>query len=177
MIRTILAASIAGAAVAVAGPSIAAPQFPKTKVSLEQCMATATKAKPGNVVKVEMKLERNVPTYEFDIESSDGRAWDVECDGNTGKITEVEEEVPDASHAKFAEKAKVTLDDARKTALEKHKGQVTEIEYEIESDGRAVYEIDILMADGSERKVEVDAATGKLIEDDIEIQQIGKEEG
>ena len=167
---------VAAATFLAAGSAVAAEKFPKTKVPLEQCMAAATKAKPGTVVKVEMKMERNVPTYEFDIESGDGKAWDIECDGNTGKITEIEEEVPDASHAKFAAKMKVTLEEARKTVLEKYKGEITEIEYEIEENGAASYEIDVLLPDGNERKVEVDATTGKIVEDNLEINQIGKED-
>jgi uncharacterized membrane protein YkoI len=167
---------VAGAVALIALGAIAAEKFPPTKVGLEKCMAAATKEKAGTVVKVEMKMERNVPTYEFDIESTDGKAWDIECDGNTGKITEIEEEVPDASHAKFAGKMKVTLEEARKTVLDKHKGEITEIEYEIEPDGAASYEIDVLMADGNERKVEVDATTGKIVEDNLEIDQIGKED-
>lgn len=165
-----------GAALIVAGIAFAAEQFPKTKASLETCMAAATKEKPGTVVKVEMKMERGVPTYEFDIESKDGKAWDIECDGNTGKITEIEEEVKDASDAKFAGKMKVTLEEARKTVLEKYKGEITEIEYEIEPNGAASYEIDIRLPDGNERKVEVDATTGKIVEDNLEIHQIGKED-
>lgn len=152
-----------------------AADFPKTKVGLEKCMAAATQAKPGTVVKVEMKMERKVPTYEFDIESADGKAWDVECSGNTGKITEIEEEVKDATDPKFAGKMKITLDEARKVVTDKYKGEITEIEYEIESNGDASYEIDIQLADGNERKVEVDATTGKIVEDNLELKQIGKE--
>jgi uncharacterized membrane protein YkoI len=174
--KTMVLVPLAGAAALVAFGVIGAERFPPTKVSLEKCMAAATKEKSGTVVKVEMKMERNVPTYEFDIESADGKAWDIECDGNTGKIMEIEEEVPDAAHAKFAGKMKVTLEEARKIALDKYKGEITEIEYEIEPDGAASYEIDVLMADGNERKLEVDATTGKIVEDNLEIDQIGKED-
>ena len=173
--NTMFKAFLAGAAGIAAAHALAA-DFPKTKASLEQCMAAATREKPGTVVKVEMKMERKVPTYEFDIESGDGRAWDIECSGNTGKITEIEEEVKDASDPKFAGRMKVTLEQARKTASDRYQGEITEIEYEIESDGAASYEIDIKLADGNERKVEVDATTGRIVEDNLEIHQIGKED-
>jgi uncharacterized membrane protein YkoI len=163
-------------ALAAAGGAAHAADFPKTKVGLEACMAAATKAKPGTVVKVEMKMERKVPTYEFDIESADGTAWDVECDGNTGKITEIEEEVKDASDPKFAPKVKVTLEEARKIVTDKYPGEITEIEFEIEPDGAASYEIDVKLPDGNERKVEVDATSGKIVEDNLEFHQIGVED-
>ena len=35
---------------------------------------------------------RQDPVYEFDIETPDGKAWDVECSTKTGKIVETEED-------------------------------------------------------------------------------------
>lgn len=149
--------------------------LPKTKVPLERCVAAALEVRAGTIVKMEMKMERGEPVYEFDIESSDGRAWDVECSALTGKIVEVEEEVESPSAPAFAAKMKVSEAQAREIALKRHAGEIVEIEYEIESDGTPVYEIDILMADGKERKVEVSAITGEIVEDNEEIYQIGKE--
>jgi len=166
---------LAGAFGLFAGAVLAADEIPKTKVSLDKCQAAALKVHSGNVVKVEIKMERGVPTYEFDIESPDGTAWDIECDGNTGKITEVEEEVPSPTHAKFAGKVKFTEEQARKVVLDKYPGKIVELEFEIEPDGAASYEYDVLMPDGKERKVEVDATTGKIVEDNLELHQIGKE--
>jgi uncharacterized membrane protein YkoI len=169
-------AALGGAASASAGqPLTADTQLPKTKVGLERCLRGALKAHAGTVVKLEMKMEKGVPTYEFDIESPDGRAWDIECNALTGKITEVEEEVASAAAAGFAEKVKVEEAQARGTALARHAGEVVEVEYEIEPDGAASYEFDIRMADGTEHKVEVDATTGQIVEDNEEIYQIGKE--
>jgi uncharacterized membrane protein YkoI len=127
------------------------------------------------VVKLEMKMEKGVPVYEFDIESPDGRAWDIECDARSGKIVEVEEEVASAADAKFAAKTKVSEEQARQTALKRHPGEIVEVEYEIEPDGKASYEFDILTKDGKERKIEVDATTGEIVEDNEEIYQIGRE--
>ena len=149
--------------------------FPKTKVSIEKCVQAALKVKPGMIVKSELKIEKKVPMYEFDIETADGKAWDVECDANTGKIVEVEEEVKDAEDAQFKAKAKVSEADARKTALEAYPGEIIEVEYEIEPDGAASYEFDIKTKDGKEMKVEVDATSGKIVEANSEIYQIGKE--
>ena len=147
---------------------------PKAYDSLGKCVKAALSKHDGKIVKVEMKSEQKVAVYEFDIESADGTAWDIECNAKTGKIIEVEQEVK-ADDAKFKAVAKVTEADAKATALAAHPGTVVETEYELESDGKASYEIDILEADGEEIKVEVDAVTGKVVEVSYEGYQIGKE--
>ena len=147
---------------------------PKAYDSLGNCVKAALSKHDGKIVKVEMKSEQKVAVYEFDIESADGTAWDIECNAKTGKIIEVEQEVK-ADDAKFKAVAKVTEADAKATALAAYPGTVVETEYELESDGKASYEIDILEADGEEIKVEVDAVTGKVVEVSYEGYQIGKE--
>lgn len=173
--KTALLLSTAGLLAISAAPSFAAEPLPKTTAGLEKCMTAALNTHAGTVVKMELKMERGVPTYEFDIESKDGKAWDIECDGNTGKITEIEEEVGSATDAQFAAKVKITEEQARRTALERHAGEIVEVEYEIEPDGAASYEFDIVTKDGKEHKVEVDATSGKIVEDNTELYQIGKE--
>ncbi|PKO43595.1 MAG: peptidase [Betaproteobacteria bacterium HGW-Betaproteobacteria-22] len=148
--------------------------FPKSKIGLENCLAAALKVRSGEVAKVEYKLENKVPVYEFDIETPDGKAWDVECNGRTGKITEIEEEVANAEDTAFLARRYVSEEDAKATALAAFPGEVIETEYEIEPDGAASYEFDIQTLTG-EMKVEVDATTGKIVESSKEIYQIGKE--
>jgi len=146
----------------------------KSHDSLGKCVKAAFAKHDGTIVKLEFKAEGKSGVYEFDIESADGTAWDVECDAKSGKVTEVEQEVK-ADDAKFKAATKVTEADAKATALVAHPGTVVETEYEIESDGKASYEFDITTADGKEFKVEVDATTGKIVEDNEEVYQIGKE--
>ena len=151
-------------------------KLPKTKYSIEHCLSQALKVKAGTVVKSELKMEDKTPVYEFDIETPDGKAWDVECSTKTGKIIETEEEVDNADDAQFKPKMKVSEEDARKTALAAYPGEIIEVEYEIEEDGTPTYEFDILTQGGKvEMKVEIDAVTGKLVEADHELVQIGKE--
>jgi uncharacterized membrane protein YkoI len=147
---------------------------PKSYDSLGKCVKAALSKRDGKIVKVEFKSEKKTGVYEFDIESADGKSWDVECDAKTGKVTEIEEEVK-ADDARFIALAKVTEAEAKATALAAHPGTVVETEYELESDGKASYEFDILEADGEEVKVEVDATTGKIVEVSYEVYQIGKE--
>jgi uncharacterized membrane protein YkoI len=147
---------------------------PKAYDSLGKCVKAALSKHDGKIVKVELKSENKTPVYEFDIESADGTAWDIECDVKTSKIIEIEQEVK-ADDAKFKAIAKVSEADAKATALAAHPGTVVETEYELESDGKATYEFDILEADKEEIKVEVDAATGKIVEVDYEVYQVGQE--
>ena len=142
--------------------------------SLGKCVKAALAVHDGKIVKVEYKSENKTGVYEFDIETPDGKAWDIECNAKTSKITEVEEEVK-ADAAAFKALAKVSEADALKTALAAHPGTVVETEYEIEPDGKASYEFDILEADKEEIKVEVDATTGKIVEVSYENYQIGEE--
>lgn len=141
---------------------------------LGRCVKAALSTHDGKIVKLEMKSEKKQPMYEFDIESADGTAWDIECNVKTGKITEVEQEVK-ADDAKFKAAAKVSEADAKATVLAAYPGTVAEVEYELEPDGKASYEFDITEADGEEIKVEVDATTGKIVEVGYEVYQIGKE--
>ncbi len=166
---------IAGAFVATSSLQAAETAYPKTKISMETAVKAALKEKNGDIVKVEFKLEGKIPVYEFDIETPDGKAWDVEINALTGKVKEVEQEVKNTDDPLFKTKAKISEADAKKTALEAYPGEVTETEYEIEADGSATYEFDIKTKDGAEIKVEVDAATGKISEHHQEFYQIGKE--
>jgi len=150
-------------------------EYPKTKFSIEHCLHAALAAKDGGVVKTELKIENNVPTYEFDIESADGKAWDIECNTETGKITEIEQEVKNADDPLFKGKQTVSEKEARKIALAVHEGDIVEVEYEIEEDGAASYEFDIKTKAGKEMKVEVDASSGKMVEANVEVYQIGIE--
>ncbi|MGX2038856.1 PepSY domain-containing protein [Methylocaldum sp. MU1018] len=151
-------------------------KMPKTKVSMEKCLEAALAKKDGDVVKLEFKMERDTPTYEFEIAGKDGKSWEYECNANTGKITEEEQEVDSPDDPLFKAKMKISEEEAKKIALEKHPGEIVETEYEIESNGDASYEFDIKTAGGKELKMEVDAATGKIVEnDEEEIYQIGKE--
>ena len=147
---------------------------PKAYDSLGKCVKAALTKHEGKIVKTEFKSENKKGVYEFDIESADGTAWDIECDAKSGKVTEVEQEVK-ADDAKFKAAAKVSEADAKATALAAHPGTVVETEYELEADGKASYEFDILEADKEEIKVEVDATTGKIVEVSYEEYQIGKD--
>ena len=161
--------SLALATLLVALPAFAASMH---KGAVETCLKAALAKYPGQVLSLEAEIENGKPIYEFDIKGKDGKEWEVECDAKTGKLTETEEEV-DAKDQRFASKAKVTFDEAKKTALSAYPGEVIESETSIESDGSISYEFDIKTKDGKEMEVEGDAVTGKIIETEEEVYQIG----
>lgn len=161
--------SLALAALLVSAPVFAAQSH---QGAMETCMKAALAKHPGDVVSLEAELEKGKPTYEFDIKTKDGKEWEVECDAKTGKLIEEEEEV-DIKDPRFASKAKVSLEEAKKTALAAHPGEVIESETSIEADGTISYEFDIKTKDGKEIEVEVDAVSGKIIEVEEEVYQIG----
>jgi uncharacterized membrane protein YkoI len=161
--------SLALAALLISAPAFAAPAH---KGAVETCIKAALAKYPGQVLSLEAEIENGKPIYEFDIKGKDGKEWEVECDAKTGKLTEVEEEV-DIKDPRFASKAKVSLEEAKKTALAAYPGEIIESETSIEADGSVSYEFDIKTKDGKELEVEVDAVTGKIIEVEEEVYQIG----
>lgn len=140
---------------------------------LEACVSAGLAAHPGKAVSVRYEVEDGKRQYEIDIMGNDGNLWEVECDAKTGKILESEREVAEDA-AEFVSKAKVRLDAAMKTALDKYPGTIMKIEYEIEDGGKVAYEFDIKTADGKLVEVEVDAVTGKLGDPEEVLYQIGK---
>ena len=62
--------------------------------------------------------------------------------------------------------AKVTVDQAIKTASEKVPGTVVEAELE-KKHGKTVWEVEVFGADGSVTEVHIDAATGTVIDTEV----------
>ena len=144
-------------------------------VGVEVCLDAALDTVAGAARKLELKIEGDDPTYEFDIEAKDGTVYNVECNAEEGLVTEIEREVS-ADDTVFKSLAKVSEADARAFALKIHPGKVVGNEYEIGQDGSVTYEYDIQTNAGYEIKVDVDAVTGLIEEANIEVYEIGSEE-
>ena len=142
---------------------------------IEVCLDAALDTIPGEARKVELKIEGDDPTYEFDIEGTDGQSYNVECDAKKGLVTEIEREVS-KNDPVFKKLAKVTQAEAKKTALMFHPGTVVSSEREVGFDGSITYEFDIQTKLGYEIKVDVDAVTGEIEEANIEVFEIGMEQ-
>lgn len=76
--------------------------------------------------------------------------------------------------AEMAKEAKVTVDQAIKTATEKVQGTVVEAELEKKHD-KTIWEVEILGADGKVSEVHIDAASGAVI--DVEDKEHEKKGG
>lgn len=144
-------------------------------VSMETCLDAALETIPGDVRKLELKMEGDDPVYEFDVEASaDGNFYNVECNAEEGFIIEVEREA-DANDPVFKKYAKIAEPEARETALDFIPGEVIKMEYEVGMDGSVTYEYDILNVYGREYKIDVNAVTGEIEEANIELYEIGME--
>ena len=143
--------------------------------NLDACRQAALQTRAGNVIKVELKVENEREIYEFDIRDSENRDWDIECEVETAKIIEIEEEALGTNDPRFREYMKIHLAKAKEIGLGLYPGEIIEIEFELEEDGRAVYEFDIATENGREMKIEIDAATGEVHEETRELWQIGYE--
>ncbi len=144
-------------------------------VGVEVCLDAVLDTIPGHARKLELKMEGDDPTYEFDIEGVDGNNYNVECNAEEGFVTEIEREVS-ADDATFKKYAKISEAQARAIALDFNPGKVVSNEYEIGMDGSVTYEYDIQTKAGYEVKVDVDAVTGEIEEANIELYEIGMEQ-
>lgn len=127
--------------------------------SMGKCVQKALAKYVGEIIKVEYEVEDRMPIYEFDIETADGKAWEVECSVKTGEITEAEEEVQ-VDDTRFTSQAKVGVETVRATALAAYPGRIVAVEHGLESDGKASYEVYTLEADKEKVKVKVEIDAG-----------------
>lgn len=77
--------------------------------------------------------------------------------------------------ADLVKDAKVTIDQAIKTALEKVPGTAVEAELEKKHD-KTVWEVEVLGADGKVTEVHIDAATGTIIDTEAKHEKKDKKE-
>lgn len=77
--------------------------------------------------------------------------------------------------AELVKDAKVTIDQAIKTALDAAPGTAVEAELEKKHD-KTVWEVEVLGADGQVTEVHVDAATGTVIDKEAKHEKHGKKD-
>ena len=158
----------------------------QAKITEEQATKTALEKVPGTVNEVELEDENGTIVYGFEVVSTDGTQQDVKVDAQTGKIVKVEaddeengkendeEENDTQNQAELAKQAKITEEQATKTALEKVPGTVNEVELEDEN-GTIVYGIEVVSTDGTQQDVKVDAQTGKVVKVEADDDENGEE--
>jgi len=146
--------------------------FHKGGVSMETCLARSVERFPGKVTWVEYLSTDHERFYEFEVETSAGAVMNVECDASTGEITEFSRHVaPDAPE--FAGRVSITLEEARKLALQAKNGRVVSSETYFLNDEEPYYEFDVVTTDGKEFKIEIDGAKGEVASVEDEAWEIG----
>jgi len=146
----------------------------EAQITMEQARAAALGRVAGNVLKEEIEKERGRLQYTFDV-CKDGKLYDVEVDAKTGAVLQAglddedddddedgEENDSPEMQAKLAKEAKISIEQARSTALAKVSGTITEEELEMEN-GKLVYSIEVRDANQKTFDVEVDAKTGAIV--------------
>jgi uncharacterized membrane protein YkoI len=147
----------------------------EAQITMEQARAAALGRVAGNVLKEEIEKERGRLQYTFDV-CKDGKLYDVEVDAKTGAVLQAglddedddddedgeENDSPEMMQAKLAKEAKISIEQARSTALAKVSGTITEEELEMEN-GKLVYSIEVRDANQKTFDVEVDAKTGAIV--------------
>lgn len=147
----------------------------QAKITEEEALKTALDdagLKEKEIDKSRVKLDYDDGVLRYDVEFYVGNEeYDYEINAKTGKITDMDYEIDDdfQSSSNGRSGAKVTEDEAKKTALAKVAG-ATEDDIRIhldEDDGRLTYEGSIYY-DDVEYEFKINADTGKIIEWDSE---------
>lgn len=139
---------------------------------LDICVKSILQNHPGKMVSLSSEIEDGKSQYEIDIKGKDGKNWEVECDAKTGKVNRLEGEI-DANSSEFKSKAKITLEQASKLALQKYPGKIIHNEFDLEKDGEISYEFIIKTNGGKMIEIEVDAESGKLAGEEEVLYHIG----
>lgn len=137
----------------------------QSKVSFEQALNIAQKTVKGDIVsagfdqndysaggKYEVKIIANNTEYEVDIDADSGKVLKTKQERLDNK---------DRAEHKAMKQAKVSLNQAMKTAARSVGGTVFEAEFD-NDDGQSVYEIKVAKGDQT-HKIVIDAMTGKVI--------------
>jgi uncharacterized membrane protein YkoI len=156
----------------------------KQLISEEQARKIALEKVNGKIVEFELDYDDGRPEYEIEIRA-DGKEYDLEIDGYTGKIIKFEVDDDDdddddrrsekessksstgsKASDKNSDKQLISEEQARKIALEKVNGKIVEFELDYD-DGHPEYEIEI-RADGKEYDLEIDGYTGKITKFEVD---------
>lgn len=132
-------------------------------LSPEEIRAIALLKVPGEIIRIEL----DDGEYEVKV-LSEGKKYELEIDAYTGAVKEIDSENldddddknnnrdKDKKPAKKSEKARLTIEDARKIALSKTNGEIIEEESDDDS-----YEFEIQF-NSKEYTIEINAFTGKI---------------
>ena len=184
----IIALTIAGVgATAIAAPaantkavtgSSEATSAMQSKISLSQAIKIAKQNAKGDLVSAEFDYDddddngKGAVTGEYEVEFvSNGTAYEVKIDANTGKVLKTEQEKldkEDIAEYSAMKQAKVTLTSAMQKAAQSVNGKVISAEFELEK-GQSVYDVEVVKGNQI-YDVSIDANTGKILSSQVDME-------
>jgi uncharacterized membrane protein YkoI len=124
---------------------------------------------------MEVESANGVISYEFDIDTNvNGTDFfiEIECDAKTSQLSGFQLETH-SEDPHFKAKAKVSVTEAEKAAIDKYSGVIVSREYGFAS-GKPFYSFDIYNQDRNmQTEITVDAENGAIIGVEEELYQIG----
>lgn len=143
---------------------------PKAKVGYDKAWDTAVKAVAGSKpVSIELKGPADKPSWSAKVAKEDGTEHTVRVDAVTGKAGQEQADADQDSDDKKElagrlSKAKVTPQQAAKTATGRTKGTVTSVELDDTDQGGPQWSVDVVTTnDWNKTTYDIDATSGKVL--------------
>jgi uncharacterized membrane protein YkoI len=155
--------------------SISSISFAAEYKTLQTCVDNIEKDYPGQIMSMEVESANGVISYEFDIDTNvNGTDFfiEIECDAKTSQLSGFQLETH-SEDPHFKAKAKVSVTEAEKAAIDKYSGVIVSREYGFAS-GKPFYSFDIYnQGKNMQTEITVDAENGAIIGVEEELYQIG----
>ena len=137
----------------------------QSKVSLEQALNIAQKTVKGDIVSAGFDQNDYLAGGKYEVKIiANNTEYEVDIDADSGKVLKTKQERldnKDRAEHKAMKQAKVSLNQAMKTAARSVGGTVFEAEFDNDY-GQSVYEIKVAKGNQT-HKIVIDAMTGKVI--------------
>jgi uncharacterized membrane protein YkoI len=155
--------------------SISSISFAAEYKTLQTCVDNIEKDYPGQIMSMEVESANGVISYEFDIDTNvNGTDFfiEIECDAKTSQLSGFQLETH-SEDPHFKAKAKISVTEAEKAAIDKYSGVIVAREYGF-AGGKPFYSFDIYNQDRNmQTEITVDAENGAIIGVEEELYQIG----
>ena len=155
--------------------SISSISFAAEYKTLQTCVDNIEKDYPGQIMSMEVESANGVISYEFDIDTNvNGTDFfiEIECDAKTSQLSGFQLETH-SEDPHFKAKAKVSVTEAEKAAIDKYSGVIVSREYGF-ANGKPFYSFDIYnQGKNMQTEITVDAENGAIIGVEEELYQIG----
>lgn len=155
--------------------SISSISFAAEYKTLQTCVDNIEKDYPGQIMSMEVESANDVISYEFDIDTNvNGTDFfiEIECDAKTSQLSGFQLETH-SEDPHFKAKAKISVTEAEKAAIDKYSGVIVAREYGF-AGGKPFYSFDIYNQDRNmQTEITVDAENGAIIGVEEELYQIG----